>query len=195
MDSTELNSKLEVPAETLAILAEISQEINASLNLDEVLAHAASQIKRLIDYEIFAVVLPEEGTNQLYFRFTIGHRPEVVDHWRIPMGEGIIGAAAATGKAIRVADVRKDPRYLNALDAVRSELAVPRVVRGRVVGVLDLESSQPEYFTPDQQNILTLVASRIAPAAVPRESAAMEIRPTSSALRNCARPPPGSPTT
>ena len=164
MDSTELNSKLEVPAETLAILAEISQEINASLNLDEVLAHAASQIKRLIDYEIFAVVLPEEGTNQLYFRFTIGHRPEVVDHWRIPMGEGIIGAAAATGKAIRVADVRKDPRYLNALDAVRSELAVPLVVRGRVVGVLDIESSQSDYFTPDQQNILTLVASRIAPA-------------------------------
>ena len=164
MDSTELNSKLEVPAETLAILAEISQEINASLNLDEVLAHAASQIKRLIDYEIFAVVLPEEGTNQLYFRFTIGHRPEVVDHWRIPMGEGIIGAAAATGKAIRVAEVRKDPRYLNALDAVRSELAVPLVVRGRVVGVLDIESSQSDYFTPDQQNILTLVASRIAPA-------------------------------
>jgi sigma-B regulation protein RsbU (phosphoserine phosphatase) len=110
------------------------------------------------------VVLPEEGTNQLYFRFTIGHRPEVVDHWRIPMGEGIIGAAAATGKAIRVADVRKDPRYLNALDAVRSELAVPLVVRGRVVGVLDIESSQSDYFTPDQQNILTLVASRIAPA-------------------------------
>jgi phosphoserine phosphatase RsbU/P len=164
MDSTELNSKLEVPAETLAILAQISQEINVSLNLDEVLAHAASQIKRLIDYEIFAVVLPEEGTNQLYFRFTIGHRPEVVDHWRIPMGEGIIGAAAATGKAIRVADVHKDPRYLNALDAVRSELAVPLVVRGRVVGVLDIESSQPDYFTPDQQNILTLVASRIAPA-------------------------------
>jgi sigma-B regulation protein RsbU (phosphoserine phosphatase) len=164
VDSTELNSKLEVPAETLAILAEISQEINVSLNLDEVLAHAASQIKRLIDYEIFAVVLPEEGTNQLYFRFTIGHRPEVVDHWRIPMGGGIIGAAAATGKAIRVADVRKDPRYLNALDAVRSELAVPLVVRGRVVGVLDIESSQVDYFTPDQQNILTLVASRIGPA-------------------------------
>ena len=164
MDATELNSKLEVSAETLAILAEISQEINASLDLNEVLAKAAAQIKRLIDYEIFAVLLPEEGTNQLYFRFAIGHRPEVVEHWRIPMGDGIIGAAAATGQAIRVGDVRKDRRYLNALDSVRSELAVPLMVRGRVIGVLDIESNQPDYFTPDQQNVLSLVAGRIAGA-------------------------------
>jgi len=164
MDSTELNSKLEVPAETLAILAEISQEINASLNLDEVLANAAAQIKRLIDYEVFAVLLPEENTNQLYFRFAIGHRPEVVEHWRVPMGEGIIGAAAATGQSIRVGDVHKDSRYLNALDSVRSELAVPLIVRGRVIGVLDIESSELDYFTRDQQNILTLVASRIGTA-------------------------------
>jgi len=164
MDSTELNSKLEIPAETLAILAEISHEINVSLDLDDVLATAAAQIKRLIDYEIFAVLLPEENTNQLYFRFAIGHRPEVVEHWRIPMGDGIIGAAATTGQPIRVADVRKDPRYLNAVDGVRSELAVPLIVRGRVIGVLDIESSQLDYFTPDQQNILTLVASRIGTA-------------------------------
>jgi hypothetical protein len=50
MESTGLNPKLDLPAETLAILAEISEEINASLNLDEVLAGAAAQIKRLIDY-------------------------------------------------------------------------------------------------------------------------------------------------
>jgi sigma-B regulation protein RsbU (phosphoserine phosphatase) len=164
MDSAELNSKLEIPAETLAILADISQEINASLDLDEVLANAAAQIKRLIDYEIFAVALPEEGTSQLYFRFAIGHRPEVVEHWRIPIGEGIIGTAAATGQPIRLGDVHKDPRYLNALETVQSELAVPLVVRGRVIGVLDIESSQPDYFTPDQQNILMLIAGRIGTA-------------------------------
>jgi len=80
------------------------------------------------------------------------------------MGEGIIGAAAATGQAIRVGDVRSDPRYLNALDAVRSELAVPLIVRGRVIGVLDIESNELDYFTPYQQTILTLVASRIGTA-------------------------------
>jgi sigma-B regulation protein RsbU (phosphoserine phosphatase) len=164
MNTAKLNPKFDVPAETLAVLAEITQEINASLNLDEVLATAAAQIKRLIDYEIFAVLLPEEGTNQLYFRFAIGHKSEVVEHWRIPLGDGIIGAAASTGLPIRVGNVQGDPRYLNAVDGVRSELAVPLVVRGRVVGVLDIESSQPDYFTPDQQNILALVAARIGTA-------------------------------
>src|SRR5271156_2753901 len=164
MDSTELNLAPEIPAETLAVLAEISHEINSSLNLDEVLASAALQVKRLIDYEIFAVLLPEPNTGDLYIRFAIGHRPEVVEHWRIPIGDGIIGAAAKLGQSIRVGDVLKDRRYLAAAEAVRSEMAVPLVVRGRVIGVMDIESRQPEYFTPAQQAILNLVASRIGTA-------------------------------
>jgi sigma-B regulation protein RsbU (phosphoserine phosphatase) len=164
MDSTETNSTSDIPAATLAVLSEISHEINASLNLDQVLASAAQQIRRLMDYEIFAVLLPELGTNDLYVRFAIGHRQEVIEHWRIPMGDGIIGAAATTGQAIRVGDVLKDPRYLPAVEAVRSELAVPLIVRGRVIGVMDIESRQPDYFTPSQQTILTLVASRIGTA-------------------------------
>jgi phosphoserine phosphatase RsbU/P len=164
MNANNPNSALEVPAETLAVLAEISHEINSSLNLDQVLASAAQQVKRLMDFEIFAVLLPEPGTNDLYVRFAIGHRPEVIEHWRIPLGDGIIGAAATTGQAIRVGDVLKDPRYLPAVDEVRSELAVPLIVRGRVIGVMDIESRQPDYFTPSQQTILTLVASRIGTA-------------------------------
>src|SRR4029077_11982716 len=112
MDSAELKSKLEVPAETLAILVEISREINSSLNLDDVLASAAAQVKRLIDYEIFAVLLVDDSANNLYFRFAIGHRREVIAHWRIPLGDGIIGTAASTGQAIRVGDVLQDSRYL-----------------------------------------------------------------------------------
>jgi sigma-B regulation protein RsbU (phosphoserine phosphatase) len=164
MDTTRLNSEMEIPAETLTVLAEIGQEINASLNLDEVLASAAAHVKRLIEYEIFSVLLHDESSNTLYFRFAIGHRDEVVQHWRIPMGDGIIGAAASSGQPIYVADVSKDPRYLNAVEAVRSELAVPLVVQGRVIGVMDIESREVDYFNPSQQNILTLVASRIATA-------------------------------
>lgn len=164
MDSIDLNSLQEIPEQTLAVLSEISQEINSSLNLDQVLASAAQQIRRLIDYEIFAVLLPEESTGNLYVRFAIGHRAEVVENWRIPVGDGIIGAAAATGQAIRVGDVLKDRRYLPAVEAVRSEIAVPLIVRGHVIGVMDIESRQVDYFTPAQQTVLTLVASRISTA-------------------------------
>jgi len=164
LDPAELNSTPEISADTMAVLTEISEDINSTLNLDEVLANSASHIKRLIDYEIFAVLLREENTNNLYFRFAIGHRLEVVEHWRIPVGDGIIGTAAALGQPIRVADVTKDSRYLNAVDAVRSELVVPLIVRGRVIGVLDVESRQPDYFTRAQQSLLVLVASRIGTA-------------------------------
>lgn len=164
MDPTKLNESTELPAEVLATMAEIGQEINASLDLDEVLAHAAAQIKRLIDYEIFAVLLLDENTHLLNFRFAIGHRQEVVENWKIPVGQGIIGTAASLARPVRVSDVRKDPRYLNALDAVRSELAVPLLLQGRVVGVLDIESRQVDYFTPDQQSILVMLATRIASA-------------------------------
>ncbi len=164
MDSPELNPVQEIPAETLAVLSEISHEINASLNLDEVLARAAGLVKKLIDYEIFSILLPEHNTNNLYVRFAIGHRQEVVENWRIPIGDGIIGAVAQTGQPIRVGDVRNDPRYLPAVEEVRSELAVPLIVRGRVIGVMDIESREPDYFTPAQQAILTLVAGRVSTA-------------------------------
>src|ERR1700683_1420359 len=97
-DPVEWKTAADVPAEVLSTLAEIGQEINASLNLDEVLARTAALVKNLVDYEIFAVLLPEEGTNRLYFLFAIGHHQEAVNHGRVPMGEATPGPAAATGR-------------------------------------------------------------------------------------------------
>lgn len=162
MNPQESNLQLEVPAEALATMVEIGEQINASLDLDDVLRRAAELVKRLIDYELFAVLLPEPHAPQLYFRFAIGHRREVVEHWRIPLGQGITGTAAASGHAIRVPDVTRDARYINVHDEVRSELAVPMMFKGKCIGVLDIQSRQLDYFTRDQQNILTLLASRLA---------------------------------
>jgi sigma-B regulation protein RsbU (phosphoserine phosphatase) len=162
--ATALATATQATPEVLATLVEIGEQINASLNLDEVLAKSAALIKRLIDYEIFAVLLKEENSNQLYFRFAIGHRAEVVENWRVPFGQGVTGAAAATGHAVRVPDVRKFPHYLNALESVQSELAVPLLVHGNAIGVLDIQSHELDYFTTEQQRILTLLATRIAGA-------------------------------
>ncbi len=174
MDPIAINTNLEVdseaqvhvplPPEVLATLVEIGEEINSSLDLDDVLARAAALIKRLIDYEIFAVLLLDEKSNELYFRFAIGHNPEVVQNWRIPVGHGLTGRSAASRQALRVPDVSKEPTYLSAVESVRSEMVVPMLFEGRCIGVLDISSKQLDYFTRDQQNILTLLASRIAGA-------------------------------
>ena len=152
----------ELSPEVLATLTEIGEEVNASLDLDEVLARTAALIKRHIDYEIFGVLMLEGDGSYLKHRFSIGYPRELVEDLRVPLGQGITGTAAATGHSVRVGDTTQDTRYINAIDSVRSELAVPLMLRNRCVGVLDIQSRHPDYFTPDQQNILTLLASRLA---------------------------------
>jgi phosphoserine phosphatase RsbU/P len=61
-----------------------------------------------------------------------------------------------------VPDVREDPRYINIIDSVRSEMVIPLMVKGQSIGVLDIQSTQVDYFTRDQQSVLTLMASRLA---------------------------------
>jgi sigma-B regulation protein RsbU (phosphoserine phosphatase) len=154
----------EASAEVLATLAEIGEEVNASLDLDEVLAHTAVLIKRHIDYEYFGVLMVDGDGTYLKHRFAIGYPPGLAENLRVPIGQGITGTAASTGQPVRVSDVGQDPRYINAIENVRSELAVPLMFRGKCVGVLDIQSQQPDYFTKEQQKILTLLASRIAVA-------------------------------
>jgi phosphoserine phosphatase RsbU/P len=152
----------EISTEVLATLTEIGEEVNASLDLDEVLARTAALIKRHIDYEIFGVLMFGGDGSYLKFQFAIGYPRELAENLRIPVGQGITGTAAATGHSVRVADTLTDPRYINAIDSVRSELAVPLMLRNRCVGVLDIQSRHPDYFTREQQKILTLLASRLA---------------------------------
>ena len=152
----------EVSAEVLATLTEIGEEVNASLDLDEVLARSAALIKRHIDYEIFGVLMFEGDGSYLKHRFSIGYPRELAENLRVPVGQGITGTAAATGHSVRVGDTLTDPRYINAIESVRSQLAVPLMLRNRCVGVLDIQSRHPDYFTREQQKILTLLASRLA---------------------------------
>jgi phosphoserine phosphatase RsbU/P len=154
----------EISAEVLTTLAEISEEVNASLDLDEVLSRTAGLIKRHIDYEIFGVLMFEGDGTYLKHRFSIGYPRELAENLRIPVGQGITGTAAATGYPVRVGDTLNDPRYINAIDNVRSELAVPLMLQGKCIGVLDIQSRHPDYFTRSQQNILTLLGSRLAVA-------------------------------
>src|SRR6202140_3940089 len=153
-----------LPAEVLATLAEIGEGVNSSLDLDEVLARTAALIKRHIDYEIFGVLMLEGDGAYLKHRFSIGYPRELADNLRIPIGQGITGTAAATGHSVRVSDTSKDVRYINAIESVRSELAVPLMLQGKCVGVLDIQSRHLDYFTRDQQSILTLLASRLTVA-------------------------------
>src|SRR5579871_2551451 len=133
-------------AELLDFLLEVSAATTETLDLDQILANVADVVKDVIPYELFAIMLYSERQQGLSIRYAIGHREEIVRNLVLPLNEGIVGTAAATRAPVLVDDVTQDPRYLNALDAVRSELAVPMVARGKLVGVLDLQSTRLKAY-------------------------------------------------
>ena len=148
--------------ELVSLMRETYDQLTSLLPLDELMPRIAEAVKRVIDYEIFAIFLLNEKTQKLSVRFSLGHPKDVVRTLRIGIGEGIAGRAAATGQPVLVNDVRKDPSYIPSLDSVRSELAIPLILKGQVIGVLDLEAIPSDYFTERDQHFLTLLAAPMA---------------------------------
>src|SRR5207237_9120177 len=95
-------------------------------------------------------------------RFQIGYPKEIADQMRVKVGEGVTGQAAQRREAVLVGNVLEEQHYINAIPLVRSELAVPLIVKDKVIGVIDLEAPQRNYFTEEHKRLLTLIASRIA---------------------------------
>lgn len=144
------------------LLLEVADVVNTTLDLDTTLRRVAELVRKVIDYEIFGILLLNEKSQELYFRFSVGHSKEIAERMRVKVGEGVTGVAAQKAEAVLVDDVNDDPRYISAVPGVRSELAVPLIIKNRVIGVLDIESPQPNHFTEEHKRLLTLIASRMA---------------------------------
>jgi len=153
---TDLQSKIE------PLLLEVADVVNTTLDLDTTLRRVAELVRKVFDYEIFAILLLNEKTQELRIRFNVGYKRELADKIRIKMGEGVTGLAAQHREAMLVGDVTTDPRYISGVPDVRSELAVPLIVKNKVIGVIDIESPQPNHFTEEHKRLLTLIASRMA---------------------------------
>jgi sigma-B regulation protein RsbU (phosphoserine phosphatase) len=150
--------------ELLDFLLEVSTVTTETLDLDRLLPAVADLIRRVIPYDLIAILLYSDKMQGLRIRYARGHRDEIVRNLVISLGEGITGLAAQSRQVILVDDVRNDPRYLPALDAVRSELAVPMYARGKLVGVIDLQSTQLAAFSENDSTLLRLLAGRIVTA-------------------------------
>jgi sigma-B regulation protein RsbU (phosphoserine phosphatase) len=145
-----------------ALLVEVADVLNTTLDLNTLLQRVAEVVKRVIDYEIFSILLLNERAQELRFRFQIGHLPEVAERIRVKVGEGVTGRAVKERRTILVDDVCKEKEYIEALPRVRSELAVPLITKNKAIGVIDLEAREPGYFKEEHARLLGLIASRIA---------------------------------
>ncbi len=142
-------------------LTRLADALNTTLDLQTLLHRVADLVRAVIDYRIFAILLLNDRTNEMRMRFQIGHSPDV-ERLRIRMGQGVVGQVAERREAMLINDVRTLSNYIDANPEVRSELAVPLVTKNRVIGVIDIQSEQPDYFRPEHLHLLQLTASRVA---------------------------------
>jgi phosphoserine phosphatase RsbU/P len=150
-------------AEAFELLAEIGREVAAVLDLDQLLAKIAQLAKRVIDYRTFGILLLNDSTHELEMKVAVQYG-ERVSLPKVPLGEGLVGYAALHREPVLVPDVSKDPRYIKVVDDVRSELAIPMLLKDRCIGVFDLESPELDAFVKRDVEILTLLASQAAVA-------------------------------
>ena len=150
------------PSEVEPLLLEVADVVNTTLDLESTLRRVAELVRKVIDYEIFAILLLNEQLQELYVRFHVGYPPKVAERVRVKVGHGITGRAAQTRQTVLVPDVTQEDSYIEALPNVCSELAIPLIVKNRVIGVIDIEAREKGYFTEEHKRLLTLIASRMA---------------------------------
>ena len=144
------------------LLGEVTEAVNTTLDLDTLMQRLAVLVKRIIPYDVFAILLLNERRRELRIRFQVGHSPGVAESIRVKVGSGITGMAAQRGEPVLVNNVLQDPEYIASGAKVLSELAVPLIVKGRVIGVMDVEASAINFFTEEHRSLLSLIASRVA---------------------------------
>ncbi len=162
VENARLYTRVSRQAQTLTVLNEISREITSILDLDDLLERIGLLLKRVVDFQMFTILLWSDRTERLEHRFSSRFGERVSREHTVRLGEGIIGTAAQLREPVLVPDVRKDPRYIVANPEVRSELSVPLIYKGRVIGVMDLEHTRVNYYNEEHQTTLTTLAAQVA---------------------------------
>lgn len=147
----------------IAILYDASQAILSTFDLDEVLNRILTIIRDYFQLQNGAVLLMDKSRQELHVRAHLG-RSNLEIGYRLPKGTGLTWAAVELKRPVYAADVTKDPRYLRKVDETMSEVAIPLLVRDDVVGVLDFQSEQVNYFDPEKIDLLTLFSTQASMA-------------------------------
>ncbi|HWM92518.1 MAG TPA: GAF domain-containing SpoIIE family protein phosphatase [Thermoanaerobaculia bacterium] len=155
---------LYLPGDMTSCLLAAIQELNSASDLRSGLAGMAGLLHNVLQHDYFCVLLLDELGRELRYELAAGVPPEVAEHWRFGMGQGLVGTVAKTGRAVRVGDVQEDKRYIRAVDRTRSELVVPLATKNRTIGVLDIGSFEPHHFTDEHETLMVSLAGFLASA-------------------------------
>jgi two-component system, LytTR family, sensor kinase len=148
------------------VVSYFASSINQKNSIDELLWDVARNCIARLGFEDCVIYLVDERRKVLVQKAAWGHKTnaenQIVNPIDIPVGRGIVGAVAKSGKAEIVADTGKDHRYLIDDDIRLSEIAVPIIDNGKVIGVIDSEHPQKNFYTERHLQILVTIASLCA---------------------------------
>jgi L-methionine (R)-S-oxide reductase len=136
------------------------EALDAIRSADDPLAKAVGVLEEGFDHYSWVGLYLVEGDDLVLGPW---QGPEATEHTRIPVGQGVCGAAAASGVTEIVDDVNADPRYLACFPSTRAEIVVPIALDGRVVGEIDIDSDRPAAFGDDDREFLQRIAALVAP--------------------------------
>jgi signal transduction histidine kinase len=155
-------------SDTLGLLLEMGQLLSSKLEISELLPTILRLASRVVAAQSGSLLLLDPGTQELYFDVALG-LGEQASKLRLKLGQGIAGTVAQTHKPEIINEPRADPRWSPKMDeqsgfTTRSILAVPMLLKGRLVGVVEAINKKEGGFTPDDLKLLEAFASQAAVA-------------------------------
>ncbi len=155
----------------LETLYQTTKLLTQSLESQTVAENLITILEQLLGYEYCSVGMLDESNQQLIplalsrkgkDQETYKKELQSLIDQKFSPGVGISGWVIQNGMAVRSGDVTKDPRYIGVIEGINSEICVPLVSRGRAIGVLNIETSQPDAYTEKDEDLLTALASSAA---------------------------------
>ncbi|NCO50855.1 MAG: GAF domain-containing protein [Deltaproteobacteria bacterium] len=142
---------------------DIGRKLTSGFEREEILPLILQLSRDIFGFENAIIRLLDAQTRELLTIASFGY-PEDAETVRIKLGEGVMGHVALTGQPLLVKDVEREPSYIGGIRGARSELAVPLISKGRVIGVFNVESCQPQAFSVDDIAPLLTLAGLAAVA-------------------------------
>jgi len=175
-------SALNLNRESTALLTEIRHAASIAPSLESLQQTVVTALSRQLAHYSWTgfYMLDPDDANMLVVGPFVG---DPTPHIRIPVTQGICGAAVASGETVIVGDVNADPRYLSCSISTKSEIVVPIYAHGKVIGEIDIDSHDPAAFTSDDKLLLEEVAKVVGKYVEDRDNV-LTITPTTKSASN-----------
>lgn len=144
-------------------LLDIGKELAAITDIDPLLQRILQVSQEVFTYDNAIIRLLNPATNSLETAASYGYSEDAISR-PIGLGQGVMGKAAKFGRPYLINNIAPEDDYIPGIDAARSEMAVPLIARDKVIGVFNVESCQPEAFTAQDCDTLTILAGQAAVA-------------------------------